>query len=289
MKTASRILGTAAFLEGYEAQDSPVYGAERRGAPVTAFTRFDDRAILERGAISAPDLVVIADESFLEDPQVRPLAGLGPDGIVLINSRRPIDELRAKHSIPCRISALDFTGLALGHTGSTAALSVALGTAAARLTQLDRSAVEQAVRKELEELLLELPVIEKNLELADVSFAATPDPLPPKGCAEQVTPQPAAIRVVTPAYRSPWQGTPSVASAPNTPMRKTGNWRVSRPVIDAERCTRCWICFVACPDGAIALDPDELPHIDYGVCKGCMVCREECPIDAIQTLREVEA
>lgn len=35
-KTASRIVGTAAFLQGYTAQDSPIYGAERRGAPVAA-------------------------------------------------------------------------------------------------------------------------------------------------------------------------------------------------------------------------------------------------------------
>jgi len=39
MKTASRIVSTAAFREGLSAQDSPIYGAERRGAPVAAFTR----------------------------------------------------------------------------------------------------------------------------------------------------------------------------------------------------------------------------------------------------------
>ena len=39
MKTASRILGSAAFQAGYVVQDSPVYGAERRGAPMAAFTR----------------------------------------------------------------------------------------------------------------------------------------------------------------------------------------------------------------------------------------------------------
>ena len=33
-KTASRILGTAAFLEGFVAQDSPIYGAERGGSEV---------------------------------------------------------------------------------------------------------------------------------------------------------------------------------------------------------------------------------------------------------------
>ena len=36
MKTASRILGSAFFHAGYEVQDAPHYGAERRGAPVSA-------------------------------------------------------------------------------------------------------------------------------------------------------------------------------------------------------------------------------------------------------------
>ena len=39
MKTASRILGSAFFLEGYEVQDAPRYGAERRGAPIFAYVR----------------------------------------------------------------------------------------------------------------------------------------------------------------------------------------------------------------------------------------------------------
>jgi len=55
-KTASRILGTAAFLSGLQAQDSPVYGAERRGAPLTAFTRIDTQPIRERGAVVDPCL-----------------------------------------------------------------------------------------------------------------------------------------------------------------------------------------------------------------------------------------
>ena len=39
MKTASRILGTAFFNAGYEVQDAPRYGAERRGAPIFAYVR----------------------------------------------------------------------------------------------------------------------------------------------------------------------------------------------------------------------------------------------------------
>ena len=39
IKTASRILGTAFFRAGFEVQDAPVYGAERRGAPMFAYVR----------------------------------------------------------------------------------------------------------------------------------------------------------------------------------------------------------------------------------------------------------
>jgi len=74
-KTASRILGTAAFLDGFIAQDSPLHGAERRGAPVVAFTRIARAPILERGVIAQPDLVVVADETLLRDPAARVLEG----------------------------------------------------------------------------------------------------------------------------------------------------------------------------------------------------------------------
>jgi len=68
MKTASRILGTALFLEGYEVQDAPRYGAERRGAPIFAFVRAARKIINERGIIAVPDLVVVADDTLVPVP-----------------------------------------------------------------------------------------------------------------------------------------------------------------------------------------------------------------------------
>ena len=81
----------------------------------------------------------------------------------------------------------------------------------------------------------------------------------------------------------------TVVAAANTPLRKTGNWRVWRPVIDLTHCSQCWMCFVSCPDGAIALDHDDNPHIDYDVCKGCLICVEECPTHAISKILEAVA
>jgi pyruvate ferredoxin oxidoreductase gamma subunit len=275
MKTAGRIAGTAAFRQGYYAQDSPVYGAERRGAPMVAFTRFDSSPILERGIVSLPDLVVIADASLLQDPMVRPLQGLSAGGMVLVNA------VGTDPSLPNAV-VRDFTALALKQTGSASALSVALGAAAAKLAGVKLPFVEQAVREELNDLKVDTFRLQKNLDLARRCFAEVE---PPAATTEGRTAS-AAIRLVAPVYEGAWSGTASVAAEPNTPLRKTGDWRIMRPVVDCEKCTHCWICFVNCPDGAITLGVADAPLIDYGICKGCLVCAEECPIDAIDIVRE---
>jgi pyruvate ferredoxin oxidoreductase gamma subunit len=281
MKTASRIVGTAAFRQGYHAQDAPVYGAERRGAPMMAFTRIDDRPVLERGIITSPDLIVIADASLIDDPLVRPLQGLSAGGCALINSA----------SVPKAVNVptvvRDYTSLAMSHAGTTSALSVALGAAAARLAGLNYRFVEEAVREELEELKLAGAAVERNAALARACFEGTaPYALHKPGIA---SPAASEVRVIQPSYDGGWAGTASVSSVPNTPLRKTGDWRVMRPVIDLAKCSRCWVCFLNCPDGAVLLGEGDIPQIDYSVCKGCMICAEECPVDAIETRREAEA
>jgi len=87
MKTASRILGSAAFHAGFVVQDSRIYGAERRGAPMAAFVRIA-RAIHERGLLSQPDLVVLADDTLLSDPAAQPLAGADATTVLLINTTK---------------------------------------------------------------------------------------------------------------------------------------------------------------------------------------------------------
>jgi len=288
MKTASRIVGSAAFWEGRYAQDAPIYGAERRGAPMTAYTRIDDEPILERGVIASPDLVVVADATLLDDPQVRPLHGLPPTGTVLINAAVSSAALRESNAIVGLLAVLDATELTLTHLGSLAGLSVALGGATCRLAGLAEESLEQAVRAELTGLGIESERIEKNVGLARLCYTQLPTPLPPPSIATAPMVPAPPLNVVTPHYEGALRGAPSVTAAPNTPLRQTGNWRVWRPVIDLARCTQCWMCFVSCPDGAISLDHADNPHIDYDVCKGCLICVEECPTHTIHRVREAE-
>jgi 2-oxoacid:acceptor oxidoreductase gamma subunit (pyruvate/2-ketoisovalerate family) len=139
MKTASRIVGSAAFHAGFVVQDAPVYGAERRGAPLAAFTRMARQSILDRGAITHPDLVVVADDTLLTDPAAQPLAGCDPQCTVLLNSVRDDAALLPLMSHGGRLVAADFTSLVLAHTTTLAALSTALGVAAACLVGLTPS------------------------------------------------------------------------------------------------------------------------------------------------------
>jgi len=69
---------------------------------------------------------------------------------------------------------------------------------------------------------------------------------------------------------------------------KTGEWRSFRPIIDSEKCTKCRICALFCPDMSILETEDGSFTIDYDYCKGCGICANECTARAIRIVREDE-
>ena len=283
VKTSGRILATAAFQARYECQDSPVYGAERRGAAVVAFARISDEPILERGAINHPDLIVLADETLLKSPAASVLNGQETASAVFINSASA-ESLVDEFDIQPRVVGFDVSGRTQEILGRASALSAGLAAAAAKLIGLiSEEQLLAAMREEFEHLHLTEEVLGKNIQIAREIFAALPT-------VEMQRTEPKAGSVVAPVdYAGALQGTPSVLHAGNAEQRQTGSWRVERPVVDRDICTRCGLCFVECPDGAISLDEYGYPVIDYDHCKGCMICREVCPLHAIETEKETRA
>ncbi|MBM1154472.1 4Fe-4S binding protein [archaeon] len=67
---------------------------------------------------------------------------------------------------------------------------------------------------------------------------------------------------------------------------KTGLWRFQKPTVDRNKCIRCGLCWVFCPDIAISFNEEGYPIIDYDYCKGCGICANECPRNAISMVRE---
>jgi len=85
---ASRLLALAFFKEGKWVQAFPTFGAERRGAPVAAFTRVDEEPIALRCGITEPDILVVLDATLLEDVDVT--QGLKDEGQAIVNSPQPV-------------------------------------------------------------------------------------------------------------------------------------------------------------------------------------------------------
>jgi len=110
--TAANILADACFKEGKDVQSFPFFGVERRGAPVTAFTRIDSKPIRIKYQIYEPDFVVVLDSGLMKTVNV--LEGLKKNGLVLINMAKNPDEIKMKESL-VRVATVDATGIALKH------------------------------------------------------------------------------------------------------------------------------------------------------------------------------
>ena len=113
---ASELLAQAAFLEGQQPQSFPFFGVERRGAPVTAYTRLDDRPVAVRTRITQPDIVVVLEAGLFRTVPVAD--GLKPDGLLLVNS--PLSPEKLESPFHGRRATVDATGIALSlKLGST--------------------------------------------------------------------------------------------------------------------------------------------------------------------------
>jgi len=106
---ASIILAKAFFSAGYYVQSFPVFGVERRGAPVEAYLRLDTAKILVRCNVYTPNHVVVQDANLLENVPVT--SGLKAGGWILINAAAQPANLEIFSGF--RLAWVDATGIAL--------------------------------------------------------------------------------------------------------------------------------------------------------------------------------
>ncbi len=267
---ASELLAQAVFFDGKVAQSFPFFGVERRGAPVTAFTRIDDQPIRLRSFIENPDVVVVLDPGLLRDTPVT--EGLKPGGLLLVNSPRPPEAF----SLPLggRIATLDATGIALGRKVGTATMPVVNTAVLGALARATGAFTETSLERAIVSFVPSHP--EENRAAArDGAEAVRTEPVAPS----TVAPAPAPPAAPLPFPEGP------MASRPSHVLH-TSSWRTLRPVIDRDRCTRCNFCWEFCPDDAFDLDAEGYPLVRLSYCKGCGICATECPPDAIQMVTE---
>jgi pyruvate ferredoxin oxidoreductase gamma subunit len=144
--TSSKILAEAGFRSGFAGVTAaPSFGAERRGAPITASTRLSRQPIRTVSMVTTPDVVVVLDESLLRVGGA--VAGLKPGGTLIVNSTRPAEELGV--DCDCRVVTADVTGAATAAGvvvgGQPMVNTAVLGAIAAATGLITMGSLEEAI------------------------------------------------------------------------------------------------------------------------------------------------
>lgn len=163
---AAYLLASAAFTVGRHCQAFPSFGAERRGAPVTAFSRIAEQPIRRRCQVAEPNFLVIQDAGLLTIPST--LEGLKAGGGLVVNSPRPAEDISAELegrpvvSLPASALAAEYLGKPMPNVALLTAFLVS--TAILPL---------EALQKALEDRF-KGDVLQRNLRLIDAVAHTVP-------------------------------------------------------------------------------------------------------------------
>lgn len=155
--TAAKILGAAALKEDKYALSFPSFGPERRGAPVLAFTKIDDKPIRNRSEVKKCDYIVFLDETLFSDDFIGDLKG---NGKIIVSSSNA--SVYSQYSQVITIDALTIAEEILHMPiTNTAVLGALIGLSG--IIELDSvySAAEQYLNRK---------ILQKNIEIIRKSF-----------------------------------------------------------------------------------------------------------------------
>ena len=169
--TAAKIAAEAAFIEGCRgATAAPSFGAERRGAPVSASTRISREPIMVMSQVANPDIVVVLDPTLLKDDGI--INGLVRGGCLIVNSKQEPHEIGVKGEF--KIATADATnvcqGLGLIVAGHTIVNTAILGALIRATGLLKLESFEKVIRERFpkEDVEINLAAISKTYEITKV-------------------------------------------------------------------------------------------------------------------------
>ncbi len=282
---AAQALASAAFQEGNYAVAFPYFGAERRGAPVMAFTRVDKDKIFSKTLIYEPDYIVVLDDKLCGLVDVSD--GLKDSGMAIINSAEKPEDIKLGKAVKC--ATVDATTVALETLGQPITNSAILGAFAKATGLVSIDSVVEGIMDIFGNRIGER-LATKNANAAKAAYEVTQVGTCQGGfeCEKADKWLPGYDELPLGLATRPMETPEGLVGPGSFVDNKTGSWKTFAPIYDPDKCIMCRMCWFYCPDGAIKEvgegDAKTLEfHHEY--CKGCGICANECPKDAIKMER----
>lgn len=267
---ASQILAETFARAGFYVQSFPEFKAERRGAPIAAFLRWDDEPIHRRYKVRECDVLASVTPAL---PPAQSLAAVRPGGLALLNR-----ETRFPHTAPYHLAHVPASRIATEH-GILSAEGRPMGN-----TAVLGAIVRLLLPDGLEHLEAALAARMGGRAGANVAAARAGF----ERCARQhALAGDTPVEEAHPAAAHPELRPRFPVSTVDSLAVHTGSWSLDRPVLGAE-CTACGVCALFCPEGAV-VRRDGAIEIDYLYCKGCGICEVVCPVRNAVAMEEVPA
>ena len=270
---ASQILAETFARAGFWVQSFPEFTAERRGAPISAFLRWDEKPIHRRYRVSDCDVLAVVTPS---PPSPQVVSAVKPGGLIVLNR-----ETRYPHVGPFDLARVPASRIAeengvLSAEGRPMGNMALLGACLRFLLPEGLPFLEESIAARMGD------AAEGNVAAAREGFAR---------CTRQHSlagdiPLEAALAL----RRVPRPARPHAlfsGSTTDSLMNPTGTWSLDRPLLTDE-CTACAVCALFCPEGAISRVDGEIV-VDYLHCKGCGICEVVCPVRNAIAMEEVRA
>ena len=256
---ASQLLAETFARAGAWVQSFPEFKAERRGAPISAFLRWDEETpIHRRYKLQDWDVLVVVSPA---PPAAELLARVRPGGLVVLNRAARLPVAGDVH-----IARVGGSQIAQAH-----------GILSAEGRPMGNVAVLGAVVRLLAPDAL--PHLEAAIA-ARMGAIAAPNVVAAREGYEHCVRQ-HALASDEPLVRAPAAVQPRrtplfpVSTADSRDVR-TGAWSLERPVLEPA-CNACAVCALFCPESAITR-VDGAMVVDYEHCKGCGICEAVCPV-----------
>jgi pyruvate ferredoxin oxidoreductase delta subunit len=297
----SRAIVLAAHREGKPGISFGRYGdsPERNGIPAKGFAivATDEQTLEEGMAKYEPkevDVSICVDDTLCKGVESWAWYGLQPinkllkpNGTLIVTSREEpaaLVEMIHKKDAPYRLAVLkatpSFSGLWVYKDDHTDVRI--LGAVAKVLPELfSLASIQEVIAAEWKDPLKATSAQRAHDRIASVTVA------PSQGNAEKpftfTLPkwhemrQGVAIPCIKPGHVMNAAGETGGFELERNPTFKKFTTRSMRPVIDFEKCIKCTLCWLQCPDSCFDVTPDGLYDADMEACCGCGVCEAVCP------------